>query len=520
MFNNKLQMDKLAEAVKKVMDEAELDETGFHKAAHAAAKQGLPHFMFQGKKYPSTAKSQKEAIEIDEEQKENHNNVVEARFMSMRHNPWSQSAAMASIRKQREYKDSQLAARTAADSGENPDHPANKSGGSHDVHINGRKWKTFSTKSHADNVAKKIKGATVHSANEETEYTFKDKLIESLKENKATGTEELFTDNNIGEMSDAQMKKREGIVMSMKSKQSDFKKKYGARWKDVMYATATKMAMKEEGDCVTPPEAKNIAKKEVKGHEKKMHHEDFDLNDFSAEEIEKFIQTESFDQLDELSKDTLLRYVGKSLRNTFRHPKGSEMRKKRIDGIKMATDKLKGVAEGWDKLTPQQKAHEYNLDAAQREMDRRHAEGEDMTGAKIDKKTYQIIKPKQRGVAEGSLNEFSINRGDGDDVNKMKKGDERDTKANKLKKEEVELDEKIDQRDKTVDMLRGRVKVSPNYDNEHKSYKVKLSAEDIMGDTGWVPKKATQTDKSGATHSPISRAKHLAQLALQRTKKK
>jgi hypothetical protein len=69
-------------------------------------------------------------------------------------------------------------------------------------------------------------------------------------------------------------------------------------------------------------------------------------------------------------------------------------------------------------------------------------------------------------------------------------------------------------------MLRGRVKVSPNYDNEHKSYKVKLSAEDIMGDTGWVPKKATQTDKSGATHSPISRAKHLAQLALQRTKKK
>ena len=62
--------------------------------------------------------------------------------------------------------------------------------------------------------------------------------------------------------------------------------------------------------------------------------------------------------------------------------------------------KEEGMAEGWDKLTPQQKAHEYNLDAAQREMDRRHAEGEDMTGAKIDKKTYQIIKPKQRGVAE------------------------------------------------------------------------------------------------------------------------
>lgn len=37
----------------------------------------------------------------------------------------------------------------------------------HAVHINGRKWKTFGSQSHASNVAKKIKGATVHK--EETE---------------------------------------------------------------------------------------------------------------------------------------------------------------------------------------------------------------------------------------------------------------------------------------------------------------------------------------------------------------
>ena len=34
----------------------------------------------------------------------------------------------------------------------------------HDVHINGRKWKSFGSHSHASNVAKKIKGATVHKA--------------------------------------------------------------------------------------------------------------------------------------------------------------------------------------------------------------------------------------------------------------------------------------------------------------------------------------------------------------------
>lgn len=36
-----------------------------------------------------------------------------------------------------------------------PDHP-------HSVHINGKKWKTFGSHSHASNVARKIKGATVH----------------------------------------------------------------------------------------------------------------------------------------------------------------------------------------------------------------------------------------------------------------------------------------------------------------------------------------------------------------------
>jgi hypothetical protein len=56
---------------------------------------------------------------------------------------------------------------------------------------------------------------------------FKDKLIER-------------------EMTAAQSKKKERIVMSMKDKTEYFKKKYGKNWKSVMYATATKNAMKEE----------------------------------------------------------------------------------------------------------------------------------------------------------------------------------------------------------------------------------------------------------------------------------
>ena len=73
----------------------------------------------------------------------------------------------------------------------------------------------------------------------------------------------------------------------------------------------------------------------------------------------------------------------------------------RAKSVMYATATKQAMKEGLEKMTPQQKAHEYNLDSAQREIDRRHGEGEDMTGAKINKTTYQIIKPKQ-SVAEGS----------------------------------------------------------------------------------------------------------------------
>lgn len=77
---------------------------------------------------------------------------------------------------------------------------------------------------------------------------------EKAKKNKVTGKkddidlEPKMADVNMvaeKEMTPAQKKKREEIVMSMKKKMGDFKKKYGDRAKDVMYATATKMAMAE-----------------------------------------------------------------------------------------------------------------------------------------------------------------------------------------------------------------------------------------------------------------------------------
>ena len=61
-------------------------------------------------------------------------------------------------------------------------------------------------------------------------------------------------------LSPSETKKREKYVKGMKKVEEDFKERYGKRGKDVMYATATKMAKKESVD-----EAMNILKSVLSG---------------------------------------------------------------------------------------------------------------------------------------------------------------------------------------------------------------------------------------------------------------
>jgi len=64
-------------------------------------------------------------------------------------------------------------------------------------------------------------------------------------------------------MSDAEMAKREKIVKSMKKGFAGFKKRYGERAKEVMYATATKQAMKEGAEEEQPPPGQHFCAKHV-----------------------------------------------------------------------------------------------------------------------------------------------------------------------------------------------------------------------------------------------------------------
>jgi hypothetical protein len=66
--------------------------------------------------------------------------------------------------------------------------------------------------------------------------------IQVINADLANGVEEITIEER--EMSEPEMNKREEIVKSMKKGMTGFKERYGKDAKSVMYATATKQAMK------------------------------------------------------------------------------------------------------------------------------------------------------------------------------------------------------------------------------------------------------------------------------------
>jgi hypothetical protein len=79
---------------------------------------------------------------------------------------------------------------------------------------------------------------------ESVEFPFAKSLIEKTEKEMKEKKDMVMPEED--GMTDKQKERREKFVMGMKDKTPQFKEKYGKRWKEVMYATATKMAMKEE----------------------------------------------------------------------------------------------------------------------------------------------------------------------------------------------------------------------------------------------------------------------------------
>ena len=103
-------------------------------------------------------------------------------------------------------------------------------------------------------------------------------------------------------MTDNEMKKREEIVLSLKKKEKEFKERYGNKWKDVMYATATKMAMGEE---LEPLETKKSKKKDKINLKPEMDENMKTLKDFRNKMQEHCGECGAMDHLDEGPADYL-----------------------------------------------------------------------------------------------------------------------------------------------------------------------------------------------------------------------
>jgi hypothetical protein len=103
------------------------------------------------------------------------------------------------------------------------------------------------------------KSSQVHHAERNPKYmeaVMVSKVLETWKNEMAHGrkiiAEKLqaidaycMTQLNERELTPAELKKREHYAMALKGKKGDFEKRYGKRGKEVMYATATKMAKNE-----------------------------------------------------------------------------------------------------------------------------------------------------------------------------------------------------------------------------------------------------------------------------------
>jgi len=206
--------------------------------------------------------------------------------------------------------------------------------------------------------------------------SFAEQLIESMYGKKSA----LPIDEK--EMSDTQKKKKEDIVMSMKKDTAGLKKRYGSRWKDVMYATATKQAMKEEVDefeeeidpDVRTKDAISGANKPTKqkddvgpgadsrstkvkfkagpmseGHEDEKEDEGHEDEKEDKALVKKMVKKDALkedEQLDELSKDTLSSYLqkrGSMVSSRSKNNKGNENMVRAVN--KMANKKTNEEVE-------------------------------------------------------------------------------------------------------------------------------------------------------------------------------
>jgi len=278
MFTKSLVPQSLVDATKAIMEadekkkmllEPELDETGFHKAAHAAKRANQSHFEFQGKRYPVTAKHHSEGMEppekiggrvlkkhddkaaakghsadvrpVEEEDEKKSSNpfdVLKGKYMSQLPKKKGELTG-------HEHKKTSTGDLYTKKAMKEEDHPDEKE----DKALVKKMVKPSALKKEEDKETR----LSAHKMTEEDDSCVTKPEVKKIADKEVHKHEKMMhkgkKETDLDEerhLTSAEKEKREKIVKSMKKGIAGFKDRYGERAKNVMYATATKQAMKHE----------------------------------------------------------------------------------------------------------------------------------------------------------------------------------------------------------------------------------------------------------------------------------
>ena len=281
-------------------------------------------------------------------------------------------------------------------------------------------------------------------------------------------------------MSDNEMKEREHIVKSMKKGMKGFKDRYGDRAKNVMYATATKQAMKEEVESLDEGKMDKMSLSSL-WHQHAHHAYGADQgygggdggkhSTHAATAIENHVRkhhgNKCADDMCDHSEHHVAanEYVGSQKERDEVEAGAAKLRKKHgIEGH------LYGMHESVTEA----------LKGKQTKLDKNH-------NGKLDSQDFEILRKEDIG----GISTMS------------------EKKKEVKEAQDVRIEPNEDMQTKTVDTLAGRKKVGADYHNQTKSYKLKLNVESSPAKEGQIAAGGGTPAEQGAMAAKYEKKKEV-----------
>lgn len=378
--------------------------------------------------------------------------------------------------------------------------------------------------------------------------------------NGGNSTKVKHSDLKEEKLSDDEMAERERIVKGMKKNLQSFKDKYGYRAKSVMYATATKLAKEEVdpvdeavvyygGDPFEQPSAATIARRERAAEKRKQ-------KEAEQKRQKEQLNKEETTKLDEISLDTMKSAKEKLGNRAFQaHMDDNKYAAQHYSG--RAMDMKKKIAQKERKLAKEDIEHieedsigkprdRYEVDTT---VDRKlrptgYTPRPTVTNPKLAPAKKPVPPPGAKFKEEVQLDEANhrefasqgkmhpdmakhMTVGSHMDYYEPKTGDKVHGKVIKNDGKEVHVKQSHDSYDSKKVGSMHKFKVSSTLEegrmkdiatNAQETDRLKKK-NDVPFDGPYTKTPSNTTDKSGATHTPMSRARDLARQAMKKQMK-